>query len=449
MFSFFYNLLRVLYFPFLRWVLPLLNSKAKARLSFEKKNLLDESCNSFKLINKSADYAFEVSSEGELQQVIPIILKVLRQKHLVEIIYCSDSVEKQCLNLFKKYPESLRLLRLPILTFNPFNKFNPYNWLTAKSFYLCRYDFFPELIFYGRKSNVDFNLIAGTLKNSDSKKQNFIIKSFIEYVYKSFNHIVMATQQDKLNLIDRLGINGDIVESYDFRPVQIYNRIDKKDEQLKNNFNFFDLYLEYMNEFPKHRRIMLGSYWYDENLILGQNIDSLVQSSYQLSIVPHQLSKSDLVKTKESILENNPSANIYVLDNEISEQEAKSLFCSLREKPGVLIINLKGVLCELYTLYGHAYVAGGYRYSVHSLLEPFAADSMVYCGPKVHRSTEYDLIMQSNPDRVLIVEQASHLFGKIIELDLKGLSSTQGFKSHYKGHFSPIMNWLNIKGSWE
>jgi len=449
MFRFWYYISRIFYYPFLNWFLPLINIKAKARIIFEKQNCDDPASISFKNSNKQASFAFEVSSEGEFQQVKPIILKVLSDENLVEIIYCSDSVEKQCQTLFTEFPNNLRLLRLPILTFIPFSEFNPMNWLTASSFFLCRYDFFPELIFYGRKKNVKFNLIAGTLKNTESKQKNIFLKLYYKYVYNSFDKIIMATENDKFNLIRRYSIDDELVESYDFRPVQIYNRLDLKLEKFKERFKYKKEFLSYLDKFEMKNRIILGSYWYDENKILNHDIKTLLSHGHQISIVPHQLSSLDLIKTRKSILDKNPNVVIYEINNELAKTEIDKLFLEMEETPGILIINLKGVLCELYTYFGHAYVAGGYRSSVHSLLEPFLAGAMVYCGPKVHRSTEYDLIMQSNPDRIYIVEDPSHFLKKVVTTNLNELSSIHSFESHYKGHFSPILNWLDIKSSWE
>jgi 3-deoxy-D-manno-octulosonic-acid transferase len=449
MFKFVYYIIRIIFFPFLKWFLPLTNQKAHLRISFEHKNSIDHASNSFKEIDCKADYAFEVSSEGEFQQVKPIILKVLSEGSLVEIIYCSDSVDKQCQDLFDNFPNTLRILRLPILSFNPFSRYNPIEWLTASSFFLCRYDFFPELIFYGRKKDVNFNLIAGTLKNSENKQKNICLRLYFKYVYHSFDKIIMATDKDKKNILEKFVISDEIVESYDFRPVQILKRLDSKLQNLREKFKYENEFFEYLNKYNFNKRIILGSYWYDEDLILHNDIGSLLANGYQVSIVPHQLGELDIDKTRKSILENNSSVIIYELNNQLSKAEIELLLINMLKVPGVLIINLKGILCELYSYFGHAYVAGGYRSSVHSLLEPFLAGSMVYCGPKVHRSTEYDLIVQSNPDRIKIIDDPTHLFVTILNSNLSSLTSIHSFESHYKGHFSPILNWLAIKSSWE
>jgi 3-deoxy-D-manno-octulosonic-acid transferase len=75
----------------------------------------------------------------------------------------------------------------------------------------------------------------------------------------------------------------------------------------------------------------------------------------------------------------------------------------------VILINLKGVLCELYSQVGHVYVGGGFGRSVHSVMEPFVAGARVYCGPKVYRSTEVEAIQALGGNFLRVVAEHSRL----------------------------------------
>ena len=120
--------IRIVFYPFIRFILPLFSKRVKNRVDFEFKNYTQLSAHT------SASYGFEISSEGELEQVKPVLDYLLENKYSVEIIYCSSSVEHRVEELIKKYPLQLRSLRLPMITFNPFspNK-NAAKWLTAKT----------------------------------------------------------------------------------------------------------------------------------------------------------------------------------------------------------------------------------------------------------------------------------------------------------------------------
>lgn len=425
--------------------MPIFNSSIANRIKFEKKNKKD--CKSFKEDKTKADYAFEVSSEGELEQVKAIIEKLLNNHLKVELIYCSESVEKQCEALSSRYSKNLRTLRLPLILFKPFGKFFVGNWLTAKTFFFCRYDFFPELVFYGKKQNVEMILLSGTMKNFTRKTSNFISKWYYNYVYKSFDKVVMSTDLDKELVEKQFNISQEIVESYDFRPIQIYKRIRNKLEHLHTHFVNYSKFSEYIEGFDKSKRVIFGSYWNDEKVITSE-IVTLINKGFQLTIVPHRLDEQNIEQIKETLNKIAPSIEIYEINSLMKHSQVDMIIKDMKSKNGILILNLKGILCELYTLYGHAYVAGGFRLSVHSLMEPYLAECMIYCGSKIHRSTEYDLITQSNPDRIKLIENEKSLLKEILNTNIETLSSMGSFQNHYEGHFAPLLIWLGIETDW-
>ena len=107
-------------------------------------------------------------------------------------------------------------------------------------------------------------------------------------------------------------------------------------------------------------------------------------------------------------------------------------------------MNYKGILCELYPFFSHAYVGNGFGESVHSLMEPFLANCFVICGPKIQRSTEYDLISQSHPDHLHILTTPQEFYDSV-SYEKEEISSLQSFIQHYKGHYSATLNWLGIE----
>ena len=75
-----------LLYPIFKYILPLFSKKAASRVNFEMKNSINVSALG------RASYGFEVSSEGELEQVRFLIFHLLKMDETVEIIFCSDSV---------------------------------------------------------------------------------------------------------------------------------------------------------------------------------------------------------------------------------------------------------------------------------------------------------------------------------------------------------------------
>jgi hypothetical protein len=97
-------------------------------------------------------------------------------------------------------------------------------------------------------------------------------------------------------------------------------------------------------------------------------------------IVPHQLKPEIFEEMIHKLAITGRSAEM------ISDMTIKGPFGS------TILVNKKGILCELYSDFGMAYVGGGFGVSVHSILEPLVAGSEhISCGPVNHRSTEFDL----------------------------------------------------------
>ena len=91
----------------------------------------------------------------------------------------------------------------------------------------------------------------------------------------------------------------------------------------------------------------------------------------------------------------------------------QNIFSKLTQKPGLLILTVPAILCELYTNAGNAFVGGGHGRSIHSVLEPYVGMCKVFCGPKTHRSTEYDLIKDYSTNQIHVVtnlEDFSRIF---------------------------------------
>lgn len=432
-----YILFRLSLFP-LFYLFILVNKKVRDRIFFEGLNKLDSSSVSFKKINIKADYLFEVSSEGELEQALPIIEFFINQDKKIELVFSSDSVEKKCKKLAASFPNNLRILRFKILSFNPFSRFSVSKWATANKIILTRYDFFPELLFLGARKTNSFYLIAGTLKNFDSKSK--FAKFYLNIVYTHFDKIIMATKND-ISLFKRFFPNSkaDLL-SYDFRPFQIIKRQSKSTEKLRDHSEALNEYMHFLEEFDSSKRIVFGSFWDDENIITDK-IDELIDNGVHLAFVPHKLSENDLLNLF-NYLKKYTNKPIYEINASMGKSEYQSVVAYAKKEPGLFILNIKGVLCELYKYYRHAYIAGGYRLSVHSLLEPALASCHVYFGPKVYRSTEYDLLSEWVGSNIHLVDKPQDIINTIYKnLDSK-IESVDEFSRFYLDHLESTFEWI-------
>ena len=392
---------------------------------------------SFKKNNITADHAFECSSEGELEQIIPLLNYLLESGKNVELIYCSESVHHKCMDLYQKNSKRLRLYKLPILTYFPLLN-DPRNWITAKDFYLCRYDFFPELIFYGKRKDVHFTLLWAM-----GREKRGFANWYNDYVFRSFNSIIAATAKDKFYLESRYKLEKDQIEAFDFRPIQIATRLQDHEKTLKGKFPFFDEFQQFITKYPTEQRLIFGSFWDNELKIFDSSLSREFLAKYLVAIVPHNLSKENILLIKSYFSVN--EIPVYEIHSNITQLELEELFVSYLARPGVILINLKGVLCELYKYFALSFVGGGHGISIHSVMEPYIAGCRVFCGPKVFRSTEFQFIQGRAPDKISIIENLDQFFTFIYN-DLKlEYKSTPVLLEDYNKDFNNILNWMGLK----
>jgi 3-deoxy-D-manno-octulosonic-acid transferase len=313
-------------------VLFLFVPKVRERVAFERKNASDPFARKF-----SADIAFEFSSEGEFQQVLPLITDGLAAGKKIELIYFSPSVEKGVRELCEKFPEQLRALRYPLLTGGFLS------WISAPKLVLVRYDLFPEFLIYPGELLMVW--VSFKKERLAGKEISWWKKKFLARATR----VIYATEADA-----RLGKNlGKAGPVFDFRIEQIERRLAGKEEKFKNLFpEYPDLGFR---KFPREKRLLFGNAWPSDIPLL-----KALPDDFYVLVVPHKL-------TPEIISE-------------------------FEKVPGVRVLNKKGVLCELYSDFGKAYVGGGFETSIHSVLEPLISGAdQISCGPIHHRSTEFDL----------------------------------------------------------
>ena len=382
----------------------------KKRLNFERKNLIDEA--SLKKIN--ADFCFEISSEGELEQSKSLIEACLLNHKKIEIIYSSPSVENKCLNLYKSHPEQVRLLRMPLLSGSPLSFLyfqSVWSWVSAPVVIFCRYDFYPDLLLL-KLFKKKFVLISGAFKKTSWYK----LESF-----KFFDVIIAATDAEKNNFQNLLGNSAEYF-SCDFRIPRITDRYQHASETLAEKKSL-QSYLGFINSLTPSEKIILGSAWKSDLLIFNNPklVEDVKSGKLNILISPHKLDKDFVDGLEAACISYFGKENVEVV-NEAS---------SWQKRP-VVILQMSGILCELYSLFRISYVGGGYERSIHSVLEPFFSDNIVVTGPAIGRSTEFDLAFDLLPGEIHVLNNPESFYTIIKSNDLTRLDKETRIKFRTK-----------------
>lgn len=377
------------------------------------------------------EVCFEVSSEGEFEQIAAILTRMLEAGSKVQLIIGSESLSHRARNLKSQFA-SLEVRMVPLLSYfwlkTPWTS-NLSSLIKAPHLILCRYDFFPELMLKGLKSSRRFSLISASVK---SKSLKGLGRLYWKGVYGFFDHIIPASELEKNRLSDLL--NRETGSHFDFRQIRILERLNGREGHL-GKWSLYKKTLQILSPFNRDQRIIIGSSWESECDILRNEefLQKLLKKEFILFIAPHKLDSLSVEAIQETVKELAPHLTLETLGvNEEVNGEA-----------AVYVVVKPGILVEMYALFGHAFVGGGYGRSIHSVLEPFLANCQVYCGPKTFRSTEYDLIKGLKPEKVHVVNSASSFYTILKEssvenkdfeqdTDNRNLEITNQFEGHYQ-----------------
>lgn len=369
----------------------------KARLLFERKNLSDPARPyRLKFDQNQSSYAaaFFVSSEGEFEQVLPLIQELILQQKKCEIVFTSPSVEKKILKFYAENSEQVSYLRLPLMSFWPFPFLvfqSIWFWVKAPVVVFCRYDFFPELLVFKclRKKMV---LVSASLKN---KKMNFFREIFYRGFFELFDEIVFASEQDQLvfeDLAVQLGKTDEWKKIqkrvFDFRVERILKRIAHKSQTLFVQANLAD-FCQQLQALPAEKKFIIGSFWMSDSEALFHPtvLNLLKREKIQTFLFPHKLKDAGLREELMEFLRNRGEVGFQYIGS--LEELAK---LQLTDEAKIYYVDIGGILVEMYSYFKISYVGGGFERSIHSVLEPYMAGNFVLTGPKTHRSTEWELI---------------------------------------------------------
>ena len=146
--------------------------------------------------------------------------------------------------------------------------------------------------------------------------------------------------------------------------MQILDRIGNT-QSIVSNWNHFKSFANVFNTYDKNKRLIIGSCWQQECEIFKNSdfVQAILEKKLFVAIAPHRIHDENISTIIGTINDLAPQLKISIIKDDVPFQNEGDIF----------IVQKSGLLLELFTFFGHAFIGGGYGRSVHSVLEPFMA----------------------------------------------------------------------------
>jgi len=324
------------------------------------------------------------ASAGEFEQSRPIIaaLKKSRPDLSVFVSFQSDSGY----SVYRNYPDAVAVWYHPVDTKE--NAKKTVALIRPDVVVIMRYDFWLNHLLAAKKSGALLFLVAAVLQDRSIYGKP-VIRQFYRQVFSLFDYIYTVSEKDREHFATLFGRN-DAVKAGDPRFDQVVQR--------SSNTTKIDNLAACYAEKPL---LVAGSTWErDEEILLPAYMT--LADKLSLILVPHDVSPGNIERLEQMLRSSGiSSARISALPEDFSSNK-------------VLVVDKIGLLAELYTLAGIAYVGGGFGVNVHNTLEPAVYSIPVLFGPNHHNSPEAEELVRIHaatviPDRDTLADTLKKL----------------------------------------
>ncbi|MCF8261266.1 MAG: 3-deoxy-D-manno-octulosonic acid transferase [Melioribacteraceae bacterium] len=355
-----YNLLIVPLFYFMVLIYSFFNSKVRRGIKDRKKIFENLIINFAGLKKGRKTIWFHSASMGEFEQAKPII-EDLKSNYDVNIIVTFFSPSG--------YDNSLRYPYADIVSYLPFDfpgTIKRFIKIVKPRFVVfMRYDLWPNLVWQLASSNIPIFLVDATLR-TNSRRNLPIAKGVSASLFRRITKVLTVTDSDAENFL-KFGVNQhNIISVGDTR----FDRVFQKSQIAKQEQIFPEEF------FLGKKVFVFGSSWPSDEAVIFPSIIKLQSLEEELIsiVVPHEPTVNQLER----------------IENELNKKISHIRFSRLRHynSEKVIIVDAIGILLTLYRYAHVAFVGGGFKPGVHSVLEPAVYGIPVLFGPKIENSRE-------------------------------------------------------------
>ena len=327
------------------------------------------------VVNNKKILLFHAASAGEYEQLKPILRLVDKNKYFIVQSFTSPTIYNIELDKSDLFD---------LACYHPYD-FLWRSWLFLKiinpeKYIITRHDVWP-----GHITIASFLKIKTYYINANIHKNSFWFKKYFrrltQYVLNQFSIIFVPSNAIKKNLL-LIGISSSNIKVCD----------DTRFEQIlyRSIYNIPQIRLP--KYFLDSDTIIFGSIDnYDEEIIFPaiaklfpNGSKSLKNVSKSLIIVPHENDSNTIARVAQEL---EKYSFTHILSSDI--KDASSMH------QNVILVNQIGVLAELYKYSNVAYVGGGFKRGIHSILEPAIYNCCLLCGPNIEMLDEAKILLNN------------------------------------------------------
>jgi 3-deoxy-D-manno-octulosonic-acid transferase len=362
-------------------------------------------------VHKHTKVWVHCSSLGEFEQGRPVIEKIKTDYPYCDIILTFFSPSGY--EIRRNYPVVDQVCYLPLDTKKNAEKF--VGLLKPDLVIFVKYDFWFNSLSVLNQQKIPFIFISSVFP-----KNHFLFRSWAKPLFKIFSEANHVFVQDEVSFNLLSSRNCAVSVAGDTRVDSVI--------QLQKNLKEYPLLEKLLSD---RNVIIFGSIWLEDLERVRSWINEQIDDkNYFLIIAPHDVSSQMLGKI-ETVLDGN---NIRF--SQLAQRD---------KKVSCIIVDTIGDLAHLYRFGDLAYVGGGFGKSIHSILEPIAANLPVIFGPKHHKFKEAQDLMSLGAARCIESETGFRDAIDYFENRANKKRARQGiskFLNDHQGATSKIVHYL-------
>jgi len=349
-------------------VLALFNDKIKRGIAGRKTSRYQLKRFRRKYPNKAV-FLIHSASLGEFEQAKPVIrgLKTIRSDVLIVASFTSPSGFEHA----RKMPEVDLMIYLPFDTFFRTRQF--IQILKPQKIIFVTYELWPNLIINAKRFRIPTYLMSARIHQNSSKFYP-VVREFFRELYRSIDYVFAISEKDKDSVKKLIGsVQIKVLNLGDTRYDQV---IERARSRMTARIPVI---------FEKGFVFIIGSIWPQDARHLIPAVRKILKQYPQSRciIAPHEPNEFALESFEDQLNGSGFSVCRYTQVNQFPVDKT------------IVLIDKIGILAELYHQANLAFVGGGFRGSVHNVMEPAVAGIPVIFGPDYHNSREAELLIKA------------------------------------------------------